>query len=143
MPITLAEDNTPALRAQPDPHSPCTACETVAHCSAHGCVPLQPVDQHTAKPIHAMQAGLQGTDVPAMYYAAIDPAHPDRAWAIAVDRPSLRVHTAEAVAQWIREGAHVVRVDYAQAINLFDRWVDISHAPRATDTARALFKVPA
>jgi hypothetical protein len=59
----------------------------------------------------------------AMVYVAADPEQPGAAWAVAVDEPKYAKDNAKLVADWMREGAHVMRVSVPVAREMLAKWV--------------------
>ena len=57
-----------------------------------------------------------------MAYVAADPDQPGAAWACRVDDPKHAKDTAKAVAEWIREGANIMRVDIDTAREMMMKW---------------------
>lgn len=57
-----------------------------------------------------------------MVYVAADPNQPGAAWAITVDKPEYAKDTAKCLADWIRKGANVMRVDRETGIAMIDKW---------------------
>lgn len=51
------------------------------------------------------------TDTNRMFYVATNANTPDAAWASCIDLPKYRHETAKTIAQWVRNGAVVKRVD--------------------------------
>lgn len=60
---------------------------------------------------------------PTMVYVAADPKQPGAAWAICVDRPEWAKDTAKSVADWMRKGANVERVDIETGKAMLQKWV--------------------
>jgi len=58
-----------------------------------------------------------------MCYVAADPTQPGAAWAVTVDKPEYAKDTAKCIAQWIRKGAHIQRVDRDTAVAMMHLWV--------------------
>jgi hypothetical protein len=56
-------------------------------------------------------------------YVAADPDQPGAAWAAAADDPKDAKYTAKNVADWIKEGAHVMRVPTQTAREMLAKWV--------------------
>lgn len=59
-----------------------------------------------------------------MCYVAADPKKPGTAWAIAVDKPSRTAGNAKYIARWIRDGAHVMRVDIETGKQMLIKWLE-------------------
>ena len=58
-----------------------------------------------------------------MCYVAADPKQPGAAWAICVDDPKYHKETARFVAEAVRKGAHVLRVDKDTGCAMLNKWV--------------------
>lgn len=60
-----------------------------------------------------------------MCYVAADPAQPGTAWAATVDDPSSerKKDNAKEIAQWLLDGANVMRVDVETARQMLISWV--------------------
>lgn len=57
-----------------------------------------------------------------MVYVAADPEQPGAAWAGAVDEPRFAKDNAKSIADWVRKGAHVMRVDVETARQMMAKW---------------------
>lgn len=64
-----------------------------------------------------------------MAYVAADPKQPGAAWACIVDDPKWAKDTAQSIAQWVRKGANVMRVDLPTAREMMLKWKRTSKAP--------------
>lgn len=58
-----------------------------------------------------------------MVYVAADPEQPGAAFAICVDRPEWANDTAKTIADWVRRGANVMRVDHDTGVAMVKKWV--------------------
>ena len=58
-----------------------------------------------------------------MCYVAADPSQPGAAWAAMVDMPDHQKDTAKEIASWVRQGAHVMRIDTDTARQMLSKWV--------------------
>ena len=58
-----------------------------------------------------------------MLYVAADPQQPGAAWAACVDDPKYAKDTADTIADWIRRGGIVQRVDRDTASDMLSKWV--------------------
>ena len=57
-----------------------------------------------------------------MLYVAADPEQPGAAWACCVDEPQYAKDTAKTIAQWVRKGANIIRVDMDTARAMMMKW---------------------
>lgn len=57
-----------------------------------------------------------------MVYVAADPAQPGEAWAICVDDPRWAKETAESIAEWVKDGANVLRVTKEIGVAMLEKW---------------------
>ena len=57
-----------------------------------------------------------------MAYVAADPLQPGAAWACTVDEPKYAKDTAKALADWVKRGAIVQRVDLQTAREMMMKW---------------------
>ncbi len=67
-----------------------------------------------------------------MVYVAADPLQPGAAYAICVDRPEYARETAKTIAQWVRRGANVMRVDHDTGVAMLGKWVRPSKCANPT-----------
>ena len=67
-----------------------------------------------------------------MMYVAADPAQPGAAWAACVDDPRWVKDTARDIAQWVREGATVMRVTPDVASEMMMKWKRPEKKPRGS-----------
>lgn len=67
-----------------------------------------------------------------MFYVAADPTQPGTAWAACVDDPRLTEYTAKDLAEWVREGATVMRVTPEVAREMLSKWIDLREAKKQT-----------
>ena len=58
-----------------------------------------------------------------MCYVAADPSQPGAAWAAMADIPEHIKDTAKTIAEWVQEGAHVMRVPTETAREMLSKWV--------------------
>jgi hypothetical protein len=58
-----------------------------------------------------------------MVYVAADPKQPGAAWAIVVDDGKYTKDVAKTVADWVRRGANVMRVDLETGRDMLTKWV--------------------
>ena len=58
-----------------------------------------------------------------MCYVAVDASQPGAAWGISVDMPGREKDTAKTIADWVRRGAHVMRVPTETAREMLSKWV--------------------
>lgn len=58
-----------------------------------------------------------------MVYVAADPNQPGAAWAACVDDPAYAKETAKEIADWIRQGATIMRVTSDVAREMLMKWV--------------------
>ena len=65
-----------------------------------------------------------------MVYVAADPQQPGAAWAACVDNPTHVKDTAYFVAEAVRKGAHVMRVDRDTAVAMLQKWVRPAKPPK-------------
>ena len=73
-----------------------------------------------------------------MAYVAADPEQPGAAWACCVDDPHRTKDTAKELANWVRRGAQIMRVDIATARAMMAKWERPEKRPKAR-TQTALF----
>jgi hypothetical protein len=64
-----------------------------------------------------------------MVYVAADPQQPGAAWAICVDDGKFPKDVARFVAETVKEGGHVMRVERAVGIEMLMKWVRPHRAP--------------
>lgn len=62
------------------------------------------------------------SDQPSMCYVAADPSQPGAAWAAAVDDPKYAKDNAKEIAEWLKDGATVMRVPTAEARDMLQKW---------------------
>ena len=58
-----------------------------------------------------------------MCYVAADPSQPGAAWGVSVDVHGFEKQTAKIIVDWVREGAHVMRVPTETAREMLSKWV--------------------
>ncbi|HET8550911.1 MAG TPA: hypothetical protein VFM97_00355 [Gammaproteobacteria bacterium] len=73
-----------------------------------------------------------------MFYVAADPKQPGAAFAICADDPSHLRDTAENVADWIRSGAKILRLDRKSAVEMLNRWKRPQRQAKSTCAQAAL-----
>lgn len=57
-----------------------------------------------------------------MFYVAADPKQPGAAFAACRDEPQFQNDTAESISDWVKRGAHVMRVDSATMMTMLTKW---------------------
>jgi hypothetical protein len=58
-----------------------------------------------------------------MFYVAADPGQPGAAWAACVDKPEFAKSTAKDLADWVKRGAQIKRVDRDTMLTMMNKWV--------------------
>jgi hypothetical protein len=69
-----------------------------------------------------MWSPKEGPEDEGMCYVAADPTQPGAAWAATVDEPKYAKSNAKEIANWIKNGANVMRVPTQTARDMLTKW---------------------
>ena len=58
-----------------------------------------------------------------MFYVASDPEQPGGCWAACVDKPEYAKSTAKDLADWVKRGARIERVDRKTMLAMMNKWL--------------------